>query len=640
MDLSNPSLQIISPATARFRLLVDAFLAPTHPARLVSYKDGEAQFSIERPGKPPIFIVLIDGSREEDRSLRLRIGRLATENVGNQHIVLCANHSWMPEALKKISEEFWPKMQVYQLSSEADLELKAKQPLDELQVAFMAQKQISLPADGGPLGQLSEASFSERCTQAEAEKGRLREKLSDIMKARLTPVAVAAAALPVLIFGLKYIWQRQPGNDGATVLVQLGASLAPFVREGEAWRLLSSTLLHAHPVTVLLTSLFVLSLGTTLEKIVGSARLMTLMLAGSLGGSLLSTFLPRSGLALISVSGSAAGFALLGTSVVIAFTPSDLPADDVQRLRKLGLGGVFFALITSFLPGVERAANLGALVVGLSLAASGAVRAIQLDDVHKGAGSAISDFVFRGLAALGGLALFASVAMAFVRGQPWQVDTAWKGRLAAAMGQGTSAGGTDGPGVIPADAGKQTTKVGEKRLSSSGNLTLVRRPLGESSYSIEVPESLGEASEKSEANRATYYEFGSLGDKQQLLAVVVYKQTKPLKKKTLRIAFDQAVAQVKADRLRAPGVTELTPAKRSEIDGWPTIELHARVQESVQGRGVVQARTNYVVVLWYLYTDLLPESMQADLRAAVASLREGDSDGDTSASKKKKKKRR
>jgi membrane associated rhomboid family serine protease len=639
MELSNPSLQIISPATARFRLLVDAFLAPTHPARLVSYKDGEAQFSIERPGKPPIFIVLIDGSREEDRSLRLRIGRLATENVGNQHIVLCANHSWMPEALKKISEEFWPKMQVYQLSSEADLELKAKQPLDELAAIFKAQKQISLPADGGPLGQLSETSFAERCTQGEAEKARLREKLSDIMKARLAPVAIAAAVLPALMFGLKYLFQRQPGSDGATVLVQLGASLAPFVREGEAWRLLSSTLLHAHPVTVLLTSLFVLSLGTTLEKIVGSARLLSLMIAGALGGSLLSTFLPRSGLALISVSGSAAGFALLGASVIIAFTPSDLPIDDVQRLRKLGLGGVFFALITSFLPGVERAANLGALIVGLSLAASGAVRAIRLDDVHKGAGSSIADVVFRGLAAVLGLSLFASVALAFLRGQPWQVDTAWKGRLSASLGQGGS--GSSAEGTVPAgsEAKKPTTKVGEKRVSSSGNLTLVRRPLGESGFSIEVPESLGEASEKSEPNRATYYEFGSLGDKQQILAVVVYKQEKPLKKKTLRIAFDQAVAQVKADRLRAPGVSELTPAKRSEIDGWPTMELHARVQDSVQGRGVVQARTGYVAVLWYLYTDLLPESMQADLRAAVASLQKGEDEASSSAKSKKKKRR-
>lgn len=638
MDLSNPSLAIISPATARFRLLVDAFLAPTQPARLVSYKDGEAQFSIERPGKPPVFIVLIDGSREEDRSLRLRIGRLATENVNNQHIVLCANHTWMPEALKKIGEEFWPKMQLYQFNSEAEIELKAKQPFDDLLTVLKAQKAISVPADGGPLGQLSEAAFSERCQNGEAEKGRIREKLSDVMKARLVPVSLIAAALPVIYFGLKYIWQRQPGGDGATVLVQLGASLAPFVREGEVWRLISATVLHAHPITVLLSTLFVLSLGTTLEKMIGSARLLVLAFLGALGGSIISTFLPRSGLALISISGTAPGFALLGASAVIAFTPNDLPIDEVQRLRKLGFGGVFFAVITTFLPGVERAANLGALVVGLSLAASGAIRAVNLRDVEKGVGNQISDLLYRVFAGLCGLLLAIGLAMAFLRGQPWQPDTSWKGRLAAALGQvPLDAAAGDKPII---DNSKATTRVGEKRVAADGSMTLIRRPLGETGYSIEVPEALGEATEKGEAGRATYYEFGSLSDKQQILAVVIYPQKKPLKKKALRIAFDQTVAQVKNDRLRGPGVTELTPPKKSEPDGWPTIELHARVQDSVQGRGVVQARTEYIAVLWYLYTDLLPETMQAKLVAAVSTLKKGEGDDDSAGKKGKKKKKK
>lgn len=638
MDLSNPSLAIISPATARFRLLVDALLSPTQPARLVSYKDGEAQFSIERPGKPPVFIVLIDGSREEDRSLRLRIGRLATENVNNQHIVLCANHTWMPEALKKIGEEFWPKMQLYQFNSEAELELKARQPFDDLLAVLKAQKAISVPADGGPLGQLSEAAFAARCSEGEAEKARLREKLSDAMKARLVPVSLIAAALPVIYFGLKYLWQRQPGSDGATVLVQLGASLAPFVREGEVWRLLSAAVLHVHPVTVLLSTLFVLSLGTTLEKMIGSARLLVLCVLGALGGTLLSTFLPRSGLALIGVSGTAPGFALLGASVIIAFTPSDLPTEEVQRLRKLGFGGVFFALITTFLPGVERAANLGALIVGLSLAASGAIRAINLHDVQKGAGAQISDVIFRALAGLCGLLLLVALVLALLRGAPWQPDASWKARLAAAVGQAPPDGTTgDKP---PAETGKATTKVGEKRVAAGGTVTLIRRPLGETGYSIEVPESLGEASEKSESGRATYYEFGSLGDKQQLLAVVLYPQQKPLKKKLLRIAFDQTVAQVKNDRLKGPGVSELSPPKKSEPDGWPTIELHARVQDSVQGRGVVQARTHYIAVLWYLYTDLLPESMQANLLTAASSLQLGEGGEADSKKKSKKKKKR
>ena len=54
---------------------------------------------------------------------------------------------------------------------------------------------------------------------------------------------------------------------------------------------------------------------------------------------------------------------------------------------------------------------------------------------------------------------------------------------------------------------------------------------------------------------------------------------------------------------------------------------------------LVQARTGSITVLWYLFTDLLPESMQVDLKAAVTSLKESDSDA---GSKKKgdKKKRR
>ena len=163
-------------------------------------------------------------------------------------------------------------------------------------------------------------------------------------------------------------------------------------------------------------------------------------------------------------------------------------------------------------------------------------------------------------AGLCGLLLVIGLAMAFLRGQPWQPDTSWKGRLAAALGQAPPDAAAGDKPVI--DPGKATTKVGEKARRRRRQHDLIRRPLGETGYSIEVPEALGEASEKGEASRATYYEFGSLSDKQQILAVVIYPQKKPLKKKALRIAFDQTVAQVKNDRLRGPGVAELTPAKR------------------------------------------------------------------------------
>src|SRR5437868_3779963 len=115
----------LSPVTVRFRVLVCHFMSPTEEAKLLGCRDGEAQLTIERPGKTPSFIVLIDGAREEERSLRLRIGRLVTEKVDNQHVVIIANHSWMPEAIKKIGEEFRPKISLYQINADGGIEVKA-----------------------------------------------------------------------------------------------------------------------------------------------------------------------------------------------------------------------------------------------------------------------------------------------------------------------------------------------------------------------------------------------------------------------------------------------------------------------------------------------------------------------------------
>mgnify|MGYP000603205943 CR=1 FL=1 len=71
MDLLDPSLGFTSPVTVRFRALVEHFLQSTEEIKLLSYKDGEAQLSLERPGKKPIFVVLVDAAREDERMRRL-----------------------------------------------------------------------------------------------------------------------------------------------------------------------------------------------------------------------------------------------------------------------------------------------------------------------------------------------------------------------------------------------------------------------------------------------------------------------------------------------------------------------------------------------------------------------------------------
>ena len=78
-----PLGELTSASTARFRALVLHFLSPDLEVRLQSYKDGEAIFQQENPGKAPTFMVLVDGSKEEERSLRLRLARLGSERVSD-----------------------------------------------------------------------------------------------------------------------------------------------------------------------------------------------------------------------------------------------------------------------------------------------------------------------------------------------------------------------------------------------------------------------------------------------------------------------------------------------------------------------------------------------------------------------------
>lgn len=295
---NNSLTGLVSPATVRFRMLVSHFMAPAEEARLLSYKDGEAQLSLERGSKPPVFIVLIDGARDEERSLRLRIGRFATEKVDNQHVVVVANHGWMPEALRKLGEEFRPKLHIYQLNSDGDIELKDKQPLPVLMRALKAQHKRPLPVAGVPvytggiddsgLVNETEAEFCARCDRSEETKERLRGDFAYFIKQRATPITFSIIVLQAALLGLIRLWQGKA--DPGTVLVQLGAGVPPFVRDGEWWRLLASAELHAGLISGLLGLLLLLSLGMQLEKLLGSARFLTLHVLSGLSAALLTMF--------------------------------------------------------------------------------------------------------------------------------------------------------------------------------------------------------------------------------------------------------------------------------------------------------------------------------------------------------------
>lgn len=585
-------------------------MSPEQSFRLHSYGEGEAQLRDERPGKPPVFVVLINGGHDDERSLRVRLTRLASENVADQHIVLVANHSWMPEALKQIGQQFWPKLQLYQLTADAVIEVRPRRPLPALLRALKAQART-------PSLTLTEAEFADLCAHAEQQKQRLADRYDEALLRRTTPFTFVLAALILILYGLSRLWQSS--GDAATALVQLGARVGPFVRDGEWWRLFTSSLLHPSLMHLVLNVLVVLSLLHQAEKLLATAQTVTLYTLAALGAGLVALYAPVPGAAstlAIGVGASGALWGALAALAVIALRPVGLPIAVAQRLRKIVGANLLLGIVLTAMPSVDRVAHLGGALTGALLALSGVLRPLRIGDEAAPAGRRLAQ---RGLGAVCGLLLGGSLVIALLSGKPWQPSTAWKQRLGAAVVAGTKAG----PAAVGlAGSGSGGPSAGAAAPGSQAELAPVRRTLGEAGYSLVLPQGLGEARSLSGAGKIPLFQFGDLGGQLQALDVVVQRQPRPLKKKgQLDEALAQTAALVRADKLK-DGATELSPAARSTLDGQPLWSLHVRLQESVQGKAAVLVQRDAVIVLWYVYSDLLPENLQLDLQRALQSVKD------------------
>lgn len=613
-----PLGELTSASTARFRALVLHFLSPDLEVRLQSYKDGEAIFQQENPGKAPTFMVLVDGSKEEERSLRLRLARLGSERVSDQHVVFVANHGWMSEALPRIAKEFLPKVHLYQLDADGVQQSGGRSPVRVLRQALESQKRL-------PTSQVTEAQLIERCDKTEGDKQRLLEKYEETLQARPAPVTILLAVLSAALLGLTMLWQGQ--SDSLTVLVQLGARVRPFIRDGEWWRLLSASLLHTGPVQLGVNLLALLSLGVSLEKHLGSMPLLGLYTLSALAGGVLSLLipglLPGSTLLQVAVGSSGALCGFLGAAAVIVLAPGVVVRSQAQRLQKLALGNVVLCAVLSFLPGVDRVANLAGVVCGAALILSGVLRPLRLSDgLRDGLPRPALWSVLVGVACA--VALFGSVALAIVKGQPWQPDPSWKQRLGQRIvvdtnkraGAAGVAGNTGGAAAGGADQGDAADQV---------DMTLSRHVIGTTSFTIALPQALGEGTAKPGGSPGMQtLEFGDLTEKLQTLQVVVQPFAKPMTKKArLQQTFDQTVASVRAQRRQDPRLTPVGEPVLSAIDGQPVWEQAYKLPDSLSARLMVHARRRGVVVMYHVYSELLAEALQVNLQRVLKTLDDG-----------------
>ncbi len=154
------------------------------------------------------------------------------------------------------------------------------------------------------------------------------------------------------------------GSQNTQTLIRFGAKVNDLIVQGEYWRLLTATFLHAGIAHLALNMYALLALGLEVERLFGRSRFLVLYLLAGLYGSMLSFDFG----APISVGASGAIFGLAGA--LMAFLG--------LRRKMLGkLGRQQFINITAIiainlfigfsLPGIDNLGHLGGLIAGLAI---------------------------------------------------------------------------------------------------------------------------------------------------------------------------------------------------------------------------------------------------------------------------------
>ena len=610
----------LSPVTLRFRSLVSAMLSPSLPVRLDSQNETEVQLRIERPDKPPEYIVILDAVKEDERSLQLRLARLTSESIADQHVVVLSNQGWLPDVLSKAAATYGSRLKLYQVDSEGKVLMGS--PSGPLAEAIKAQGEV-IPTNE------TATEFAARLTQAESDKAGAVERFEERLQAQKPMATFVLAAALLLFYGLFRLWA---GTDGTLwTLLQMGICVPRFVTEGELWRLLTAGLLHDQLLAVGLNAAVLLSLGYQTERLLGSGRFLLLVVASLLVGSLCAV-IPTPQLMIPRKFGFApALFGIVGALAALSVRKNGLPPETVARVRKVALAGVIPSAILVVLSG-ERTTLGGGFVIGFVLVASGILPSLRLSDPVPP--SASSKLIGQAMAALTSLTLLGSVLTSLLVGKPWSSDPSVRERfgramLSQALGKGGSTPGQSASGTTDAAA-------------PEADLSPVSHSLPGIGVGLSLPKLLGDPQPQGEGAQQTM-RFGDLTGKLQQLDVAVRRHEAPFKKQAqVLVAFDQALALVKADKqreIKAGRLTLLGEPRSFSIETMPATELSFSGAEGVKAKTAVLVNKQVLVVLSYLYSDLLPPNMQLNLEQVLASVKDEFAESPIEQKKGKKKKK-
>lgn len=179
-------------------------------------------------------------------------------------------------------------------------------------------------------------------------------------------VTPAIAGLLVVCFVGSVLRGVDPVSPTAAQLVSLGASFGPLVVvQGEWWRLLTASLLHAGFVHLAFNLWAFWSAGFLTERLFGNAAFLVIYVLSAVGGSLVSITLKP---LIVAVGASGAIFGVYGALLAFVLTHRGvLPKPFLMRHRAGLLGFLAYNLAYSVADSrIDLGGHLGGLLTGMA----------------------------------------------------------------------------------------------------------------------------------------------------------------------------------------------------------------------------------------------------------------------------------
>lgn len=188
-----------------------------------------------------------------------------------------------------------------------------------------------------------------------------------IPHARFTTIMILL--VNTALFAATLLADMQRGSQSALLsvsgptLFQFGAKLSEAVLHGQWWRLVTAGFLHGGMMHILMNSWALMDLGSQVEELYGSRRLIVFYFVSTVFGFLASTYWSPS----LSVGASAGIFGLIGAMIALGVRNNNAMGSAIRGMyMRWAIYGLLFGLIPGF--HIDNAAHIGGLVAGFAAA--------------------------------------------------------------------------------------------------------------------------------------------------------------------------------------------------------------------------------------------------------------------------------